>query len=55
MAVELPGGEHLDLHRRVGLAVALLADGPGVHVLGHVSERRDLADLVQVLLLGCER
>ena len=49
VAVELPGRHHLDLHGRVGLAVALLADGPGVHVLRHMAERRDLADLVEVL------
>src|SRR5689334_7820214 len=55
VAVERPGGEHLDLHSRIGLAVALLADRPGVHVLRDMSERRDLADLVEVLLLGHDR
>ena len=44
-----PGRQHLDLHRGFGRAMALLADRPGVHGLRHVAERRDLADLVEVL------
>src|SRR6478672_1665187 len=52
MAVEFPGGEHLDLHRLVRLAMTLLADGPGVHILRHVSERRDLSNLVKILRAG---
>ena len=44
-----PGRHHLDLHGRRRAAVALLAHGPGVHLLGHVEGRRDLADLVEVL------
>ena len=50
VAVELPGRQHLDLHGLVGRAVALGADRPRVHLGGHVAERRDLADLVQVLV-----
>ena len=46
VAVELRGVDHLDLHGRVGLAVALLADRPGVHLLGHMPERRNFADFV---------
>ena len=49
VAVELPGGHHLDLHGLIGRTVPLLADRPGVHPGGHVAERRDLADLVEVL------
>ena len=44
-----PGRQHLDLHRGFGRAMALLADRPGVHLRRHVAERRDFADLVEVL------
>ena len=44
-----PGRHHLELHRGFGRAVALLADRPGVHLLGHMAERRDFADGVEVL------
>ena len=44
-----PGRNHLALHRLLGRAVALLADCPGVHGRRHVTERRNLADVVEVL------
>jgi hypothetical protein len=50
VAVQLGHVDDLDLHGLLGLAVALAPDRPGVHLLGHVAERRDLADLVEVLL-----
>ena len=55
VAVELPGRQHLDLHGLVGRAVPLLADRPRVHLLRHVPERRNLADLVEVLLARRDR
>ena len=48
MGVELPGRHDLDLHGLVGRTVAILADRPGIHVLRHVTERRNLADLVEI-------
>src|SRR5690606_10232282 len=49
--VAVQGGRrhHLLLHGDAWLAVALAPDDPGVHVLGHVAEWRNLADLVQIL------
>ena len=44
-----PGRHDLELHRAFRRAVALLADGPGPHLCRHMAERRDLADLVEVL------
>ena len=49
VAVDLPGVHDLDLHRLVGLALALAPDRPGIHLPGHVAEGRHLADFVQVL------
>ena len=46
---DLPDRHDLDLHGGRRLAVPVLADAPGVHRLGHVEGRRDLADLVEVL------
>ena len=46
---DLPGRQHLDLERGLRRAVALLADRPGIHLLRHVPERRDLADFVERL------
>ena len=43
-------GHDLELHGLLGRAVPVAPDHPGVHVLRHVPERRDLADLVEVLL-----
>ena len=42
--------DHLELERHVGLAVPLAPDRPGVHLRRHVAERRDLPDLVEILL-----
>ena len=43
------GGYHLDLHGRVGGAMPLLADAPGMHFRWHMAEGRDFADLVEIL------
>ena len=48
MGVELPGRHDLNLHGLVGRTVTLLADRPGIHVFRHVTERRILADLVEI-------
>ena len=40
----------LELHGLFGRAVTLAPDHPGVHVLRHVAERGNLADLVEILL-----
>src|SRR5919202_5137565 len=47
VGIDLPGRQHLHLHGLVGRPVALLADGPGVHALRHMAERRALARLVE--------
>ncbi len=52
--VAVDGGRvhDLDLHGGLGFAVALAPDGPGVHHPGHVAERRNLAELVELLAGG---
>ena len=42
--------DDLDLERLVRLAVALAPDRPGVHLLRHMAERRNLPDLIEFLL-----
>jgi hypothetical protein len=49
VAVDDRGVHDLDLHGGLGLAVALAPDGPGVHSRRHVTQGRDLAELVEVL------
>ena len=49
VAVERPGRHDLDLHRLFRRPVPLLADGPGVHRLRHMAQRRDFADFVEIL------
>src|SRR4051794_30316338 len=44
----LPGRQHLDLKRRFRGPMALLADCPTIHLLWHMPERRNLADVVKV-------
>ena len=44
-----PGRHHLAQHRRLRRTVPFLADRPGIHLRRHVAERRDFADLVEVL------
>ena len=39
-------------HGFFGLTVALAPDRPGMHLLGHVAERRDFPDIVEILLGG---
>ena len=39
-----------ELHGLFGRPMAVAPDDPGVHVLGHMPERRNLADLVEILL-----
>src|SRR5262249_22740352 len=56
VGIERGRRHHFDLHGLLGLAVALAADRPGIHLRRHMAERRDLADLVEVLrLLGPQR
>ena len=49
VAVERPGRQDLNLHRAFGRSVPFLTDRPGVHGLRHMAERRNLADLVEIL------
>ena len=42
-----PGRHHFELERLVRRAVALLADHPGVHLLRHMAERRNFADVIE--------
>jgi hypothetical protein len=51
VAVDLGDVDHLDLHGLFRLALAFAPDHPGVHLLGQVSEGRNLADFVEVLLV----
>ena len=44
-----PRGNDFALHCRFGGPVAILADRPGVHLRRHVTERRNFADLVEIL------
>jgi hypothetical protein len=44
------GRYDFELHRLFGRAVAVTANHPGIHVLRHMAERRDLADFVEILL-----
>src|SRR3954447_18952871 len=46
---DLPGGQQLNLHRAFRRAMALLADRPGMHLRGNVTERGDFPDGVMVL------
>ena len=43
-------GHHFELHGLLGRTVAVAPDDPGVHVLRHMPERRNLTDLVEILL-----
>ena len=52
VAVDLPGIDHLDLKALVGLAMPLATNGPGIHLLGHIPQRRHFTDLVEILF-GC--
>ncbi len=55
VAVELRHVDHLDLHGLFRLAMALAPDRPGVHLLRHMAQRRNLADFVEVLLRQIRR
>src|SRR5262249_32519341 len=48
-----PCGHHLDLHGGLGRPVSILADHPSMHLLGHVADRGDLADRIEILD-GCD-
>jgi len=48
IVTDRPGRHHLELERLVGRSMPLLADDPCVHLLRHVPERRNLADIVEV-------
>src|SRR6516162_2317523 len=47
-----PSRDDFALHRGFRRSVAFLADGPGVHFLGHIAEWRNLADLIEILKRG---
>ena len=49
VAVDLVRRQHLHLHRRRGFAVAFAADRPRIHVGRNMSQRRDLAEFVEIL------
>ena len=56
MAVERPGRHDLDLHGLLRRPMPVLAHDPRVHRRRNVTERRNLADLVEILdLRRCER
>ena len=48
MAVQNGCIDHLDLKALVRLAVTLAADGPSIHLLWHVAERRHFANFIKV-------
>ena len=48
VAVQLPGGHDFQLHGLFRRAKAFLPDGPGIHVLWNMAERRDFSHFVQV-------
>ena len=50
MRIERPGRNDLDLHRRFGRAVPVLPDSPRIHILRHVTERRNFADFIEILV-----
>ena len=49
VAVDIGRVDHFHLHGLFRLALTFAADHPGIHFLGHMSQRRDLADLIEVL------
>ena len=46
--VECRDIDHFALHCGVRVAVAFTADGPGIHLFGNMTQRRNFADLIQV-------
>jgi hypothetical protein len=52
VAVEFPDRKCLDQHRGIRRPVPLAADGPAVHFLRHMSERRYFTDFVDVFFAG---
>ncbi len=50
MAVQRPGRHDLKLEGLLRRPMALFANRPGVHVLRHMAERRDFADVVKILV-----
>src|SRR5215470_20175183 len=48
MAIELPGGNDLELHGLIGRAMAIFPDGPGIHFRGHMTKRWDFANLIEI-------
>ena len=57
MAVWLGDGQNFAFHGGIGFAVTFAANGPAIHVFGHMAERRDFADLIQIfdVLTATER
>ena len=52
VAVDLPGVDDLLLEGLLRLAVAILTDGPSVHLGRHVADRGHFADFVEIFLFG---
>src|SRR5580698_10872133 len=50
MAVQGPCGHDFDLHGLLWRSMPVLAHDPGVHRRRHVTERRNLADFVQIFV-----
>ena len=52
VAIQRPGRHDLELHSLFRRTVALAADRPGIHVLGDMAERWNLAKLVEIFLFA---
>ncbi len=50
IGIDAGGGHHLDLEGLLRRAMTLAPDRPGIHARGDMAQRRDLADLVEILL-----
>ena len=47
--------DHFGLHGAGGFAMAVLADGPGIHLGGNMTQRRQFTHLIQVFARGIVR
>ena len=52
IVADRPGRNDFDLHRLLGRAVALLADGPGMHLLRDIAERRNFPERIEILAVA---
>src|SRR3546814_10118528 len=50
VGIDFRRGDDLELHRVFRRTVALAANHPAIHVLRHMADRRNLADLVKILV-----